>query len=68
VFSKGNLEDVARIKSHFTKDKDSNIESWKEGDQDHILDDFDENIALLKSKMPCIRSAKNISDLSACMK
>ena len=62
------LEDVARMKSQFTKDKDNNIESWKEGDQDHILDDFDENIALLKSKMPCIRSAKNISDLSACMK
>jgi len=62
------LEDVASLKSQFSKDKDSNIESWKKGDQDHILDDFDENIALLKSKMPCIRSAKNIADLSACMK
>lgn len=62
------LEDVASLKSQFTKDKNSNIESWKEGDQDHILDDFDENIARLKSKMPCIRSAKNITDLSACMK
>jgi len=62
------LEDVARLKSQFTKDKDNSIESWKEGDQDKILDDFDEKIAILNSKMICIRSAKNITDLSACMK
>ncbi len=62
------LEDVARIKSQFTKDKDSSIDSWKEGDKVQILDDFDENIALLESKMSCIRSAQNITDLSACMK
>ena len=62
------LEDVARLKSQFTKDKDNSIESWKEGDQDKILDDFDEKIVVLNSKMICIRSAKNIADLSACMK
>ncbi len=62
------LEEVANLKSQFTKDKESNIESWREEDQDHILNELDENIALLKSRMPCIRSAKNITDLSACMK
>lgn len=62
------LEDVARIKSQFTKDKDSSIDSWKEGDKVQILDDFDENIAQLESRMSCIRSAQNITDLSACMK
>jgi len=62
------LEDVANLKSQFTKDKESNIESWKEGDHDHILTELDANIVLLESKMPCIRSAKNITDLSACMK
>lgn len=62
------LEEVKSLKSQFTKDKDSNIESWKADDQDDILNELDENIAVLKSKMPCIRSAKNITDLSACMK
>ena len=62
------LEDVTSIKSQFTKDKDSSIDSWKEGDKVQILDDLDEKISLLESKLPCVRSAKNITDLSRCMK
>jgi len=62
------LVNVIHIKSQFTKNKDSNIESWKDDKKVKYLNTFDENIALLESKMKCIRAAKNITDLSTCMK
>ncbi len=62
------VEDVIQLKAHLTKDKANNIEQWKGEEKDKVLNDFDENIALLESRMKCIRSSKNITDLSSCMK
>lgn len=62
------LKDVTFLKSQFTKDKESNIERWKGDEKRKVLNTFDENISLLKSRMHCIRSAQNINDLSSCMK
>lgn len=62
------VEDVVELKSHLTKDRQNNIEQWKGKEKDKVLNDFDENISLLESRMTCIRSSKNITDLSSCMK
>jgi hypothetical protein len=62
------LEDIEQIKAQLVKNKHNNIESWKGEEKQKILDTFDTNISLLESKMKCIRSAKNITDLSSCMK
>ena len=62
------IEDVVLIKKHFTKDKESEIGLWKGNKRQKVLDTFDTNISLLESKMRCIRSSQNITDLSNCMK
>ncbi|MEA1952806.1 MAG: hypothetical protein U9O24_00250 [Campylobacterota bacterium] len=62
------LESMVDLKRQFTKDKERNIASWKERDRGKVLDVLDDKIINLKSKMPCIRSSKNLTDLSSCMK
>jgi len=62
------VEDVVQLKAQLTKDRTNNIEQWKGEEKEKVLNDFDNNIALLESRMTCIRSAKNITDLSTCMK
>jgi len=62
------LKDVIRMKLELTKDKQNNITQWKGEEKEQILNQFDENIFLLESKMQCVRASKNITDLSNCMK
>jgi hypothetical protein len=62
------VEDVVQLKAQLTKDKENNIEQWKGEEKDKVLNDFDENISLLETRMKCIRAAQNITDLSSCMK
>jgi len=62
------VEDVVQLKAQLTKDRANNIEQWKGEEKDKVLNDFDENISLLESRMKCIRGSKNITDLSSCMK
>ncbi len=62
------VENVIQLKAQLTKDRENNIEQWKGKEKDKVLDDFDENISLLESRMQCIRGAQNITDLSSCMK
>ncbi len=62
------VEDVVQLKAKLTEDKANNIEQWKGEEKERVLNDFDENIALLESRMKCIRGSKNITDLSNCMK
>jgi len=62
------LEDVVGIKERLMKNRHSSIELWKGEEKQKVLDEFDTSISLLESKMQCIRSAKNITDLSSCMK
>jgi len=62
------VEDAVQLKAQLTKDRENNIELWKGEEKEKILNDFDENISLLESRMKCIRSTQNITDLSSCMK
>ena len=62
------VRDVVQLKAKLTQDRQNNIELWKGEEKRKVLDAFDENILFLESKMRCIRGAKNISDLSNCMK
>jgi len=62
------ISPVIVLKAALTKDKQNIIEKWSGKEKTKVLDQFDENIFLLESKMKCIRSSLNISDLSRCMK
>ena len=62
------VEDVIQLKAKLTKDKQNNIEQWKGEEKNKVLDQFDENIFELESKMKCVRGSQNITDLSTCMK
>ncbi len=62
------VENVIQLKAELTEDKQNNIELWKGKEKIKVLDQFDENIFLLESKMKCIRASQNITDLSNCMK
>ena len=62
------VEDVTQLKRELSKDKQNNIELWKGKEKTKVLDQLDENIFLLESKMKCVRGSQNITDLSTCMK
>lgn len=64
------IEEINDFKAKMVKEKaDKNsIETWNEKEKSRILDEFDENIDILESRMQCIRAAKNITDLSGCMR
>ncbi len=62
------VEDLIQLKTQLTKDRTDNIEQWRGKEKEKVLNDFDENIFLLESRMKCIRGSKNIADLSNCMK
>jgi hypothetical protein len=62
------VENIIQLKAELTKDKQNNIEQWKGEEKNKVLDQFDDNIFLLESKMKCIRASQNITDLSTCMK
>ena len=62
------IEQVVVLKVESTKDKQNTIEQWSGQEKKDVLDEFDENIFLLESKMKCIRASENIYDLSNCMK
>ncbi len=62
------VEDVVQLKAQLTKDRDNNIEQWKGEEKEKVLNDFDEHISLLESRMKCIRGSQNMTDLSSCMK
>jgi len=60
--------DLISLKKEVSRDADNYIESWDKEGQSKVLNEIDENISLLESKMKCIRSAQTLSDLSFCMK
>lgn len=51
-----------------TKEEENRIDAWDEKEKNRVLDEFDDNIEILESRMQCIRVAKNITDLSGCMR
>ncbi len=62
------VEDIVQLKTQLTKERVNNIEQWKGEEKEKVLNEFDNNIFLLESRMKCIRGSKNITDLSRCMK
>ncbi|HHD79681.1 MAG TPA: hypothetical protein ENK98_08660 [Epsilonproteobacteria bacterium] len=47
---------------------EESIDVWDEKQKGTLLDKIENQINQLESSMPCIKRAKNITDLSACMK
>jgi len=64
------IEDINEFKAKMVKTKadENSIDIWDEQEKGRVLDEFDENIDILESKMQCIRAAKNIADLAGCMR
>jgi len=60
--------EVVNMKKQVSENVDNSIRSWDNKGKAKVLNEFDDTIFLLESKMKCIRGAKNISDLSVCMK
>jgi len=60
--------ELINLKKQVSRDHDNYIESWDKKGRNKVLDEFDETISFLESKMKCIRSAKTLNDLSLCMK
>jgi len=62
------IMDVINMKKKISQNENNGLVLWSEVEKNRVMDEFDTNISLLESKMKCIRAAKNISDLSVCMK
>jgi hypothetical protein len=67
IEANGCIEELNILKAKMVKEDKNHIDTWNKKEKNRILDEFDENIAVLESRMKCIRAAKNISDLSSCM-
>jgi hypothetical protein len=62
------LEDINRFQMNRSpEEKKITIDSWNEIDKSKMLDELDEKIIRLESKMKCVRASKSIADLSVCM-
>jgi len=61
------IEEINTFKAKMVKEDKNKIDSWDMKEKNRVLDEFDENISVLESRMKCIRAAKNIFDLSSCM-
>ena len=62
------LSAVVEMKSKVSKNVDNSVDAWSPKEKNIILDHFEDKILFLESKMKCIRTSQNISDLSNCMK
>ena len=64
------IEEINEFKAKMGKgdDEENIIDVWDEKEKNRVLDEFDENIDILESRMQCIRAAKNITDLAGCMR
>jgi hypothetical protein len=62
------LAKVVALKKLLSVDGNNTITSWDDTNKSEVLDDLDDTILLLESKMKCIRGTQNIFDLSTCMK
>ena len=48
--------------------REENVSDWDEKGKERLLDAIEDEIISFQSRMPCVNRAKNITDLSACMK
>ena len=62
------IEQFSRMKSKLGTEKDDYVILWDEKRKNAILDKIEDELIYLQSRIPCVNRAKNITDLSACMK
>ncbi len=61
-------ENIRKVKTSYGQENGNDIMTWTSQTTSQILEGLEEDIAVLESKMPCIKRAINIADLSSCMK
>ena len=59
--------EINELKSEFNDNSDD-MYMIIDGTRQSILDDFDKKIRELKTRIPCINRAVDMTDLTACMK
>ena len=62
------IENFSRMKAQLGTKENDYIILWDEKRKNTLLDKIEEDLIDLQSRMPCINRAKNITDLSDCMK
>lgn len=62
------IENFSRMKRQLGTEEDDYIILWDEKRKNILLDKIEEDIIHLQSRIPCVNRAKNITDLSTCMK
>lgn len=62
------LEHFNQMKAELGREKDDYILLWDDERKSILLDQLEDEIIYLQSRMPCINRAKNMTDLSSCMK
>lgn len=62
------IEDFSRLKAQLGTDEDEDIILWDEKRKNIVLDKIEEELLDLQSRIPCVNRAKNMTDLSVCMK
>lgn len=62
------IEQFSRMKSQLGTEEEDYIILWDEKRKNTLLDKIEDELIYLQSRIPCVNRAKNITDLSACMK
>jgi len=62
------IESFNHMKDQLGTKEDAYIILWDEKRKNRLLDKIEEELIDLESRMPCVKRAKNITDLSNCLK
>lgn len=62
------MEPFNQMKEKLGREKDAAIILWDDEGKNRLLDTLEDEVIYLQSRMPCVKRAKNMTDLSACMK
>jgi len=62
------LEHFSEMKNKLGTNEDNYVILWDDKYRDALLDKIEDELIHIQSRIPCVNRAKNITDLSACMK
>ncbi len=62
------LEHFSQLKEQLGTKEDDYIILWDEQLKNELLDKIEDEVIYVQSRIPCVNRAKNITDLSSCMK
>ena len=62
------IESLSELKIQFDNIEDDYIMSWDDKKKEALLDKIEDKLIYIQSRIACVNRAKNITDLSACMK